>query len=76
MTLEAGQVAYVPKGVDHTFHIVEEDGGKIMVIVTPGGFEGFFMATKDLKMPDDMDQMNAISAEFGQVFTGPPLAAK
>ncbi|MCG6882350.1 MAG: cupin domain-containing protein, partial [Silicimonas sp.] len=66
-TLQAGEVAYVPKGLDHTFHMIEEAGGKILVIVAPGGFEGFFSATKDLKMPDDIDKMNAISAEFGQV---------
>ena len=65
-TLEAGEVAFVPKGLDHTFHMIEEDGGKILVIVAPGGFEGFFMATRDLKMPDELDKMNAISAEFGR----------
>lgn len=74
MELAAGQVAFVPKGMDHTFHMTEEDGGKILVIVTPGGFEGFFAATRDLNMPAEMDKINAISAEFGQVFTGPPLA--
>lgn len=74
MELKAGDVAFVPKGVDHTFHMTESQGGKILVIVTPGGFEGFFAATRDLNMPDDIDKMNAISAEFGQVFTGPPLA--
>ena len=72
--LQAGQVAFVPKGVEHTFHMKEDEGGKILVIVTPGGFEGFFAATRQLNMPTDMDKMNAISAEFGQIFIGPPLA--
>ncbi len=74
MEVKQGEAVYVPKGVDHTFHVIEEEGGKILVIVAPGGFEGFFAATKDLKMPDEMERMNSISAEFGQIFTGPPLA--
>ncbi len=75
-TVEQGQAAYVPKGVDHTFRITGENGGKILVIVNPAGFEGFFEATKHLKLPEEMDEMNRISAEFGQIFTGPPLEAK
>ncbi|MGR3323323.1 MAG: cupin domain-containing protein [Pseudooceanicola sp.] len=76
MELEAGEVAFVPKGVDHTFHMTGEQGGKILVIVTPGGFEGFFAATRHLNMPEDIEKMNEISAEFGQVFTGPPIAGE
>jgi hypothetical protein len=44
--------------------------------VTPGGFEGFFAATKHLKLPDQLVELNEISAKFGQVFTGPPLGAQ
>jgi len=76
VTLGAGEVVFVPRGVDHTFHFPDETGGKLLVIVTPGGFEGFFAATKHLKLPDQLDELNQISAEFGQVFTGPPLAAQ
>ncbi|WP_068118220.1 cupin domain-containing protein [Tropicimonas marinistellae] len=71
--LGAGEIAFVPKGVDHTFRVLEDGGGKLMVIVAPGGFEGFFDATKHLKLPDEIETLNAISAEYGQIFTGPPL---
>ncbi|SNT39248.1 cupin domain-containing protein [Tropicimonas sediminicola] len=74
--LGEGEIAFVQKGVDHTFRILEEDGGKLMVIVAPGGFEGFFDATKHLKLPDEIETLNTISAEYGQVFTGPPLEAE
>lgn len=73
ITVGAGEAVFVQKGVDHTFSLTSEGGGKILVIVTPGGFEGFFEATKHLKLPDDMEEIGKISAEFGQVFTGPPL---
>ena len=46
VTLGAGEVVFVPRGVDHTFHFPEETGGKLLVIVTPGGFEGFFCGDK------------------------------
>ena len=75
-TLGAGEVIFVPRGVDHTFHFPDESGGKLLVIVTPGGFEGFFAATRQLQLPDQLDELNRISAEFGQVFTGPPLGAQ
>lgn len=76
MTLAEGEAGFAPKGADHTFHITGENGGKLLVIVTPGGFEGFFEATKHLKLPDELETLNEISAEYGQVFTGPPLAAQ
>lgn len=73
VTLGAGEVVFVPRGVEHTFHFPDETGGKLLVIVTPGGFESFFAATRHLKLPDQLDEFNEISAEFGQTFTGPPL---
>lgn len=75
-TFGAGEVIFVPRGVDHTFRFPDESGGKLLVIVTPGGFEGFFAATRHLKLPEQLDEMNRISADFRQVFTGPPLGSQ
>ena len=74
--VEAGESAFVPKGMEHTFRFLSEDGGKIIVIVTPGGFEGFFEATKHLSIPEDMEEIETISADYAQRFTGPPLGAE
>ena len=76
MVLEEGQAGFAPKGSDLTFRIRGENGGKLLVIVAPGGFEGFFAATKHLKLPDEIEKLNEISAEYGQIFTGPPLEAE
>lgn len=73
VVLGEGEVVFVPKGVDHTFRVLNEDGGKLLVIVTPGGFEGFFEATGHFKLPDELEAFSKVSATFGQVFTGPPL---
>lgn len=74
--LKEGEAAFVPKGMEHSFRILGEDGGKLLVIVTPAGFEGFFEATKHLKIPADLPEIEKISKEYGQVFTGPPLSAE
>lgn len=72
-TIPAGEAGFAPKGKEHTFRLTGEKGGKVLVVVTPGGFEGFFKATVDLKLPDQIPELEKISKEHGQVFTGPPL---
>ncbi len=74
--LGEGEVAFVPKGVEHTFRMIDESGGKLLVVLAPGGFEGFFEATKHLKLPDEIETFNTISAGYSQTFTGPPLEAE
>lgn len=71
--VSSGEAAFAAKGQEHTFRFLDEDGGKILIIVAPAGFEGFFDAVQDLKIPDDLEKINEISEEFGQTFTGPPL---
>ena len=73
VVIGAGEAGFAPKGKEHTFRFTGENGGKLLVVVTPGGFEGFFGATVDLKLPDQMPELEKISAEYGQKFTGPPL---
>ena len=75
LIMSPGEAAYVEKGKEHTFRFVGENGGKILVIVAPAGFEGFFDAVKHLKVPDDLEKITEISERFGQSFTGPPLGA-
>lgn len=74
-TVEAGGVAYVPRGEEHSYRIVSEQGGRMLTIVAPGGFEGFFeaMAAEELVIPDDMPRIEQIAERFSLTFTGPPL---
>lgn len=46
-----------------------------LVILTPGGFEGFFadMARDALKIPQDMDRVIEVARTYALEFTGPPL---
>ena len=70
-----GQAGFAPKGSVHTFRSTSEDGGKILVIVAPGGFEGFFrkVVAEGVTPESDLERFLAISEEFQQQMAGPPL---
>ncbi|MFB2549810.1 cupin domain-containing protein [Ensifer soli] len=63
---EGGCIA-LPRGVPHRFRNIGERDGQLMVVVTPGGFEDFFLLI-DLCRPETPDELSAIAAEFGLTF--------
>lgn len=70
------QTVFVPRGSEHTFHVVSDVPARHLVILTPGGFEGFFveMAKKQFRIPEDMPAIAEIAARYHLTFSGPPLA--
>lgn len=70
-----GETAFIPRGVEHTFRVVSDTPSRHLVILTPGGFEGFFyaMAKGGYQVPNDMLQINQEASRFNLRFTGPPL---
>lgn len=78
VVVEAGGAAYVPRGAEHTYRVLEEDGGTQLTIMSPGGFEHFFaaVAAEGLRIPEDMPRIEEIAAGFQLRFTGPPLPAE
>lgn len=73
-----GQTVFVPCGKAHTFRVVSDVPCRHLVILTPGGFEGFFakMAAGKFRIPEDMADISRIAAEHHLTFTGPPLGAE
>ena len=73
-----GETAFIPRGREHTFRVVGDRPGRHLLILTPGGFEGFFaeMARGGFRIPEDMAQVGASAARHGLRFTGPPLGAE
>lgn len=73
--LEAGQSAFVPRGKEHTFKVIGDEPSRHLVILTPGGFEGFFadMAAGQYAIPDDMPAIVESGERHHMTFTGPPL---
>jgi quercetin dioxygenase-like cupin family protein len=78
-TLEAGPgtVAFLPRNVPHTYQNVGSSPGRLLVTITPAGFEGFFreVSKRGLSAPKDMDEINAVADEYGLKFVGPPPPA-
>lgn len=72
-----GDVVFIPRGKEHTFQILGTETAHHTIILTPGGFEGFFreMAEKACRIPEDMETVVAVAERFHLTFVGPPLPA-
>lgn len=70
-----GEVAHVKRGAEHSFQVHDDGPGRHLVILTPGGFEGFFweMASGAYAIPEDMARITEIARRYKLSFTGPPL---
>lgn len=70
-----GETAFIPRGHEHTFRVIGTEPSRHLVILTPGGFEGFFaeMAAGQFRIPEDMGRIEESAARHGLRFTGPPL---
>ena len=76
-TTGPGETLFVPRGREHTFRVLGDLPCRHLVILTPGGFEGFFadMAAGQFAIPQDMPAIEQSAARHGLRFTGPPLDA-
>lgn len=72
-----GETAFIPRGKEHTFRVIGSQPSRHLVILTPGGFEGFFadMAAGQFRIPEDMAQIEDSAKRHHLEFTGPPLGA-
>jgi len=69
------ETAFIPRGREHTFRVIGTQPSRHLVILTPGGFEGFFadMAAGQFRIPEDMGQIEESAKRHHLEFTGPPL---
>ena len=70
-----GESVFIPRGKEHTFKVIGDEPSRHLVILTPGGFEGFFedMAKGQCRIPEDMAEIEASATKHNMSFTGPPL---
>jgi mannose-6-phosphate isomerase-like protein (cupin superfamily) len=75
VTRGPGQTVFVPCGTEHSFRVVSRVPARHLVILTPGGFEGFFadMAEGGFRIPEDMTDISRIADRYHLTFTGPPM---
>lgn len=71
--LETDGMLVVPRGAVHRFQNVGDTAGRLMCIMTPGGFEGFFAAVEEEK-PASPAAIDDLAARFNLRFV-PALAA-
>ena len=73
---QAGSFILVPRGTVHTFSRADKNPVKLLVIISPAGFENFFFeAVGDNEVDAVMMAERAleIGHKYGVTFTGPPL---
>ena len=75
--LGAGGSAFAPRGTAHTFQNFGPAQARLLVMVTPGGFDQFFRALSELNKPfpaPDLARTEQIMNEYGLELLGPPLS--
>ncbi len=71
----AGTLAFIPKGVEHTWQNVGDEPARLFIVTAPAGFERFFELYAQI--PADAspaDEFRRIGEEIGLAVVGPPLA--
>jgi quercetin dioxygenase-like cupin family protein len=75
-----GSLVYLPHGVPHCFTVSAAGPGRILVVVTPGGFDQFVAAAgepaRDLRLPEpaapDPARLTQLAAAHGIQILPPP----
>lgn len=62
-----GTTLFAPRGVAHTYRCVSKTPGKLMCIITPAGFEGFFeeIGAMNPQQQQDIPRVLEIAKRFG-----------
>lgn len=65
-----GTLLFGPRNVPHTYRGVAPAMSKMLVVITPGGFEKFFQEVNDLSAegPPSMEAMTGLGQKYGLEF--------
>jgi quercetin dioxygenase-like cupin family protein len=77
-----GSLVYLPHGIPHGFTVSDAGSGRIIVVVSPGGFDQFVAAAgepaRDLRLPQpvppDPARLTQLAAAHGIQILPPPQA--
>ena len=71
-----GATIFAPRGIPHTYRYLGRAPGRLMCVIRPAGFEGFFEAIGALTPEQQQDIPRVISTakEFGLEILPPPRA--
>ncbi len=71
-----GATIFAPRDVAHTYRYAGKAPGRLMCVITPAGFEGFFEEVGALtpSQQQDLPRVMEIAKKFGLEFLPPPGA--
>lgn len=71
---QKGTTIFAPRGVPHTYRYVGQGTGRLMCVITPSGFEGFFEEIGSLSAEEQQDipRVMEIGMRYGLEFPPPP----
>jgi len=69
VTATAGAFVLVPRGTVHTFSKAGTASAKILIIISPAGFEKFF---EEIAGPPDLEKIMALAPKYHLEIVGPP----
>jgi len=74
--VEPGTTLFAPRGVPHTYRYLGTTRGKLMVVLTPAGFEGFFeeIGAMTPQEQQNIPQVIEIAKKYGLEFLPPPAS--
>ena len=68
-----GETIFAPRGIPHTYRYVGKSPGRLMCVITPAGFEGFFEEIGAMTpQQQDIPRVMEIAKRFGLEFLPPP----
>jgi quercetin dioxygenase-like cupin family protein len=68
-----GSVVFIPRGLAHTWQVIGEGPGRMLVTFAPAGMEGFFDRLSAME-EFNLEEFRAAAAEHGMEVVGPRLA--
>jgi quercetin dioxygenase-like cupin family protein len=67
IVVKPGTTLFAPRGVAHTYRYLGQTPGRLMCVITPSGFEGFFeeVSALNLQLPQDIPRVMELAEKFG-----------
>jgi quercetin dioxygenase-like cupin family protein len=72
-TTGPGSFVFIPRGVAHTWEVIGDRDGRVLITFFPAGMEGFFDRLSS-SSEFDLDTFRAAAGEHGMQVVGPRLA--
>lgn len=71
---QTGATIFAPRGIAHTYRCTSPAGGRLMCVITPAGFEGFFEEVHAFtpEQLQDIPQVIGLGTKYGLEFLPAP----